>query len=70
MQIRLIAKSLVRHKGLKMRSAPLKVQSSNSLLTLPATKGFIADCVAVFFFPVIQSTLPLPEKQHPLLWHL
>lgn len=51
MQIRLIAKSIVGHKRLKMRQEPVKVQSSDSLLALPVTKGFIAGCVAVFFFP-------------------
>lgn len=49
MQIRLIARSIVRPKGVKMGWAYLKVQSSDSLLTLLVTKGFIAGCFAVLF---------------------
>jgi len=49
MQIRLIARSIVRHKGIKMGQGYLKVQPSNYLLTLPVIKAFIADCFAVLY---------------------
>lgn len=66
MQIRLIAKSIVRHAQ-RSENEIGTFESANSLLALPVSKSLIADGVAVLFASHQEHSA---QQQHPLPWHL
>lgn len=62
MQIRLLARSMIRHGGLKMG------QGHFAILKFPTSFPSPLQAVLQRYLLVIQHAHLLPEQQHPLSW--